>query len=125
MRNLLTQKKIMLPKINRLKKAKDIEKVVRTGQGIKEGFLILKFIKNNLNQNRFGVSVSQKISKKATLRNKIKRRLINLLNSKLKKIKEGIDIFLIVLPGLENKDFWETEETINKIFNKAKILKND
>ena len=111
----------MLPKTNCLKRKKDFEKVLKEGKGFKEDFLFLKFSPNNLKKSRFGIIVSQKNSKKATLRNKIKRRIKAVINSKLSKIKKEVDVVLVALPGLETKDFWEIEETINQLFEKAKI----
>jgi len=113
----------MLPQTSRLKKKKDIERVFKKGKGVKEDFLILKTVKNDLNETRFGFIVSQKISKKANIRNKIKRRLRELVKVKLKKLKKGTDNLIIVLPGLETKDFWEIEETITKLIKKAQVLK--
>jgi len=123
----------MSPKINSLKKRKDIERVFEKGKRFKEDFLILKITKNALSQTRFGFIVSKKVSKKATLRNKIKRKLREIVSKKGKKLKKGhrppatrpgMDIVLIALPGLETKDFWEIDETLNKLFKKAKCLKN-
>jgi ribonuclease P protein component len=111
----------VLPKQNRLKKKKDFERVLKEGKGFKEDFLFLKILKNNLEFSRFGFIVSQKVSKKATVRNKIKRRLREIVRLRLKRIKRGIDGVLIALWGLENKSFKEMEETINKIFKRAKI----
>ena len=111
----------MLPKINRLKQKKDFERVSKKGRSFKEDFLVLRIVSNNLKINRFGFVVSQKISKLASQRNKIKRRLRELVKSKLPKLKKGIDGILIACPGLETKDFWEMEESINKLFKKAKI----
>jgi len=112
----------MLAEINRLKQKKDIERVFRKGENFKEDFLILKLAKNSLNRARLAFVVSQKVSKKATLRNKIRRRLSELVRFKIKKIKKGIDVVVVALPGLEEKDFWEIEETINKLFSKAKLI---
>lgn len=111
----------MLPKANRLKREKDIERVFKEGESFKEDFLILKTVKSNLKNSRFAFIVSQKVSKKAALRNKIRRRLSELARLKIKNIKKGMDLVLLATPGLEEKDFWEIEETINKIFAKAKI----
>jgi len=33
-----------------------------------------------------------------------------------------LDTLLIACPGLETKDFWEIDETLNKLFKKAKVL---
>jgi len=114
----------MLPETNRLKKKKDIERVFERGERFKEDFLVLKMTKNNLTQTRFGFIVSQKVSKKAVLRNTIKRKLSEIAKVKLKRLKKGIDVLLIVRPGLETKDFWEIDETLNRLFKKAKCLKN-
>ena len=110
----------MLAKENRLKE-KDIKRVLKNGQTFKEDFLILKMVKNNLDKARFGFIVSQKLSKKATVRNKIKRRLSNLAKAKIKKLEKGIDGIFIAVPGLETKDFWEIEGTMDKIFLKARL----
>ncbi len=112
---------IMLPKANRLKKNKDFERVFRVGEGYKEDFLFLKIRENNLETSRFGFVVSKKFSKKALIRNRIKRQLREIVKLKLSKIKKGIDGVILVRPGLRDKDFWELEEVINKLFKKAKL----
>ena len=111
----------MLTKANRLNNKKDIEGVLKKGRGFKEDFLILKTAKNNLNKTRFAFIVSSKVSSKATVRNKIKRKLSELVRIKLKKIKSGTDNILIASPGLEIKDFWEMEEIMTQLFKKAKL----
>lgn len=113
----------MLPKINRLKNKKDFEKIFKNGKRFKEEFLLLIMIKNNIKTTRFGIVVSQKVSKKATLRNKIKRWISEIIRLKIiKKIKKGFDILLIAVPEIEFKNFWEIEEVINKLFKKANII---
>jgi len=134
----------MLPKKNCLKKEKDFAKVFKEGQNFKEDFLYLKIKKNNLKSSRFGFIVSKKVSKKATSRNKIKRRLREIVRIKLPFIKKGIDGVIIVAAGLEinpvrdYKDrektqrkkisngvnnFWELEEIVNKLFRKSGLFK--
>ena len=110
----------MLPKANRLKKKKDFEKVFKQGKGFEEDFLYLKVFKNNLELTRFGFVVSKKFSPKAIERNKIRRRLGELIKVKLPKIKKGIDGIIIVMPGAKN-DFQKLEEIVSKIFKKAKL----
>lgn len=112
----------MLPKINRLKKEKDFRKILHKRESTREKFLILKILKNDSDNVRVGISVSKKISKKAVLRNKIKRRLSACLKSKMPQIKKGLDLFLIALPGLETKNFSETEEMCEALLKKVKIL---
>ena len=112
----------MLPKNNRLTKKKDFEYVFKKGRSFKEDFLILKIVEKHLGQIRFGFVVSQKISKKASLRNKIKRRISESVRFKIGKFKKRLDGILIALPEIEKKDFWKIDEIIEKLFKKAKIL---
>ena len=91
----------MLSGINRLKKKKDFERVFRRGRGLKDGFLSLKFAKNNLGLTRFGFVVGQKVSHKAVIRNKVKRRLRELVRVKLGNIKKGFDVAVVASKGAE------------------------
>ncbi len=124
---------------DRLKKKKDFERVFKRGIRFKEDFLILKTVKNDLDETRFGFVVSRKVSPKAIVRNKIRRRLKELVRravtkgqeedlsssprAKAKMTKKGTDNLFVVLPGLEKKDFWEVENVVAKLFKKAGIIK--
>jgi len=112
----------MLPKANRLKKENDFRRILRQRGSAKEGFLILRAVPNVFGVVRVGISVSKKVSKKATLRNKLKRRLSEIAKKKMPQIKKGWDVFLIALPGLENKSFLEIDKTCENLFKKAKVL---
>lgn len=113
----------MLPRKNRLKKKKDFERVFKEGKGAREDFLFLKLVKNNFGFNRFAFVVGKNVSKKANLRNKVKRRISETVGLKLKNLKPGVDGVFIAIPGLEKKDFWQIGKTIEKIFVKAKLIK--
>jgi len=115
----------MLPKINRIKKKKDFEVIFKTAKSLKESFVILKTVKNNLGVNRFGFVVSQKVSKKATERNRVRRRLASIIKSEGKNIKAGTDLVLIALPGIEKRSFLEIKDFFNKVINKAGIVIKD
>lgn len=112
----------MLPAINRLKKKRDFDRVFKKGKGFKEDFLVLKSTPNNLKISRFGFIVSQKVSKKATVRNKIKRKLRELVRLRMAEIKKGIDGVLIVSKGLENEKLEQLEKKFVGLFKKAKLI---
>jgi len=113
----------MLPKINRLKKTKEIERVFKNGKSHKEGFLFFKLLKNGLTVSRFGFIVGQKVSKKATTRNKVKRRMRAAVKKELPNIKPGFDIILVALKGLETKNFKEVEEAARRLIQKSGICR--
>ncbi len=111
----------MLSKKSRLNKKKNFKDIFQRGKSFKENFLVLKVLKKNANQIRFGFVVSQLISKKATVRNKIKRRLSELVRPRFRKLKRGIEAVLIATPGIETKNFLEMEKILDKLFKKSGI----
>jgi len=114
----------MLAKENRLKKNKDFEKVFKQGKGLKQGFLYLKILKNKeLSSSRFGIVASKNYSQKAVERNRIKRRISEIIRINLSEIKKGIDGVIVVMPGAED-DFKKLEKTIKQLFKKANITVN-
>lgn len=115
----------MFKKENRLQKEKDIERVFKKGKGFKEDLLALKLLKNDLGENRFAIVVSQKVAKKASLRNKIRRRIREAIKEKREKVRTGLDVVLVTLPGFEKKKFEETKKSLTKLFLKSKLLKKD
>lgn len=108
----------MLPIKNRLTKKKDFDIVFKKGESIKNGFLVFKILKNQLQENRFGFIVANKISNKSTIRNKIKRRLRAAVLKELDKNKNHLDIIIITLPGIEKIKFSEIENQLLSLFKK-------
>ncbi len=115
----------MLPIKNRLKKKKDFEKVLKEGKSVKWDGLALKYCSNSFKESRFGIIVSKKVSKKAVVRNKIKRRIREILRRELEKIKKSQDIVFFVFPEFKNKEFPEVQKIVIKLLKKGKLLKND
>ena len=112
----------MLAKENCLRKKKDIERVFKQGKGFKQGFLFLKIAKNDLTLNRFAIVVSKKISLKAVIRNKIKRRLRAATRARLNEMEQGWDTVIVAQQGLENENFEEIKKLLNKLFAQAKLF---
>ena len=111
----------MLPKINRLKKKRDFEIVFEKGKSSRDNFLALRAAPNNSEISRFGFIVSKKISKKAVVRNKIRRRLSFAIEQEIKNIKKGVDVILVALPGIEKKEFSEIQEAVKGALNRVKL----
>lgn len=112
----------MLPKKFRLTKDKDFEKVAKQGRACFTKGLGIKYIRNNLAISRFGIVVSLKVSKKATQRNKIKRRLREIIRKKLPEVKSGYDIMVLTNPSSLEFDYHQMGEKITGLFKKAGLL---
>lgn len=113
----------MLAKKSRLKKNKDFDLVFKEGKTAYGGFLGVKIRKNQLENNRFGILLSTKVSKLAIVRNLYKRRIKNILKNQKPEIKEGYDCVIIVLPTIINKNYQEIKGEINNTFNKLKFYR--
>jgi len=114
----------MLPKKYRLKKSGDIKSVLKLGRIVREGFLILKARENNLSSSRFAFLISLKVSKKATVRNRLRRKLSEFIRLNLSDIERNcssFDAVLIVASDFSSKSGQETGELINKLFIRAKL----
>ena len=110
----------MLKKENRLTKRKDFERVYKKGRGIKADSLFLKILENEQEATRIGIVISKKVSKRAVIRNKIKRRIREIV--KKNNFLPGFDLVIITYPQIKEKDFHQLEIEINQLFKKAKCL---
>lgn len=113
----------MLPKKNRITKKTDFDAVFKNGRGDKEGFFLLKCISSVCPESRFGLIVSKKISKKAVVRNRIRRQLYSVIASQIAKINKAYECVVVALPGAEKSDFQTIVKTLEKLFVKTGIVK--
>lgn len=73
--------------------------------------------KDNLN-SRFGFIISTKISKKAVIRNKIKRIISEKIRMKLPDVKAGLDVVFLVKPSILRLEREEIEKEISNVLIK-------
>lgn len=83
--------------------------------------MFLKLAKNRLGVARVAFVVSQKISKKAAVRNRIKRRLRESAKSLAPCLKTGLDMVVVAQAGIENKTSLEIKNNLSKLFQKANL----
>ncbi|HEX9664792.1 MAG TPA: ribonuclease P protein component [Patescibacteria group bacterium] len=112
----------MLPKQHRLSKDRDFQKVFKAGRSVFSAILNLKVLKTSNQVSRFGIIVSNKVSKRATARNKIKRQLRGALQTNLEKLKPGYDCVIIAKQTILDKEYEEIEATLFDLLRKAGTL---
>lgn len=113
----------MLAKKYRLKKETKIKKVLKKGRFFKNKYLRLKLLKNDIKYSRFATPVGLKVSKKAVTRNKIKRRIQEVLRLNWDKIKPGYDILVMVNPSIKDKEYQQIKQTLLNLLDQAGLLK--
>ncbi len=114
----------MLARINRLKGTRSFDKVKKEGSLFQsKSFAIAVLERKDKEPSRFGFIVSNKISKRANARNKIKRVLRETVRTNLPKLKAGFDlVFLVKKPAL-TKQTKEIREEVSLVFKKANLFR--
>lgn len=111
----------MLAQKNRLKKA-DFELIFKNGNKSYSQDCNLRYIANRLDYCRFAVIVSNKVSNKAVIRNKLRRRIKAVILSNLSNFRYNFDLIITVLPELSKKNFSENGEILVSLFKKNRLF---
>ncbi len=88
-------------------------------------FFIVKISKNTLVHNRYGFIISKKIDKRATVRNRVKRRIRACIEELHPKMVTGYDLLFIIKKEAVEKTTEILFSTISEILIKEKILINE
>ena len=110
----------MLKKKYRLNKTKEFNKIWQLGRSGYGPILGLKLLPNDLPYSRFAFLISKKVSKRAVVRNLLKRRLREIIKLDWLTLS-GYDAVIIALPSAANKSFAELRAEVQFLFKKLKV----
>lgn len=113
----------MLKKCNRISYDKEFDRVFKAGQSFYSKVLGLKAVPNERPETRVGILVSTKVSKKAVVRNRLKRQIREIFFLELAKFKGGNDLVIIVLPLILDKSFEEITKDLRRGFKALNLYK--
>ena len=116
-----------LPKAHRLKKRQDYRAVYERGIRRYSPYLTLlalqiKSESTSTLPTMFGISISKKVSKKAVIRNRIKRQIKAVIASKLKAITPGWKVVIVVKPKAIECKYEHFLRELEELLKKAKII---
>ena len=110
-----------MKKINIIKESKEFENIIHNGKFIRNKYYILYYLKNDNNKYyRFGLSVGKKISNKAVIRNKLKRRLKSIIDNHKNFYQNDQDYIIIMKRSCLEASFEELENNFIDLINKIK-----
>jgi ribonuclease P protein component len=109
----------------RLKKKKDFEDTYRKGKKIISKAFLIKIRRNELSETRVGFVVSKKTVKKIVSRNRLKRRMREIVRKLEDNLVIGNDIIIIAKSNASNQKYDEMEVEINVLLQNAKLIKNE
>ncbi|EAW33840.1 ribonuclease P protein component [Lyngbya sp. PCC 8106] len=126
----------MLPKVHRLWHPQDFKAVYARGVHRKTSHLTLRALRCSpqpedqiseiLNQTqratRIGISISQKVSKRAVVRNRIKRQIRAAFRQLLSKLSSGWDIVIVVKPTAIECNYAEFLQELEQLLVQAEVI---
>jgi len=113
----------MLAKEFRIKFKKDFDNILKSRNKFFSNNFSLKFSENHQDISKFSIVVSAKISKKAVIRNQLRRRIFEILRLKTPSIKPGYSVMIFPKAGALLLDYQTLEQEIFYILNKSRLLK--
>ncbi|MEL7037647.1 MAG: ribonuclease P protein component [Cyanobacteria bacterium J06592_8] len=126
----------MLPKANRLWHRQDFKAVYTRGVHRKTPHLTLRAWRCSPQRNRqmqesfdetehstrIGISISQKVSKRAVIRNRIKRKIRAALRQLLPKLSKGWDIVIVVKPTAIECNYAKFLQELEELLVQAEVI---
>ena len=99
-----------------IKSSREYTEIIKKCKYVKNKYFIIYFRKNN-NYNRYGISVPTKTGK-ANIRNKIKRRIKNIIDINKISIQKSFDYVIIIRKGLVELSYKEIEINLLDLLKK-------
>lgn len=112
----------MLAKKYRLTKRGDFKEIFSKGRRLAGRFFSIRYAPNTLENSRFAVVVANKVAKKASQRNRLKRQVREIIYLNLDKFNEKFDIIVNILSAALNKNYQDLEENLLAILKKNKLI---
>ena len=123
-----------LPKANRLRQRRDFTVVYQQGIRRRASYLTLRALRRSLKQHcsepvkpqasptRIGISINLKVSKRAVVRNRIKRQLRSALRQLLPRLTSGWDVVILVHPEAVECDYLQFLQELEQLLIQAEVI---
>lgn len=115
----------MLKSKNRFHGYGSLRYVYKNGQSVRSSLITIKYIENPRRKNsRFTVVVSKKVMKSAVRRNRIRRRIYEVVRQEISTIKDNYDVVVMVFSGeVYSIDYKNLESLLKQLFSQANLYK--
>lgn len=115
----------MLTQPHRFHGHNSLRYVYRHGQAVRTSQLIVRHLDNpRRTASRFSVVVSKKVLKSAVLRNRVRRRLYEIVRHELPTLRSGVDVvFIVVSPEVLTLDHATLNGLVRQLFASGRLYK--
>jgi ribonuclease P protein component len=130
---------VALPKVNRLRRRQDFSAVYQSGLRRTTPHLTLRALELSSRRSQradgspaiappatcIGISISQKVSKRAVVRNRIKRQIRAALYPLLPQMGSGWYCVIVVKPGAVECDYQQFLQELKQLLTDAEVINGD
>ena len=121
-----------LPKANRLKHRQDFDRVYQRGarrRATNLQVVLLRLSPSGQSKGvlpiQVGISISKKVSKRAVVRNRLKRQLKAIVAQFLPRLEPGLRMVIVVRSDALTCDYWQLLQELEYLLVKAEVLHGD
>ncbi len=121
-----------LPKANRLKQRRDFTAVYQRGLRRNSDNLALRALRPRQKDelppkppSQIGISISKKVSKRAVIRNRIKRQIRVALRQLLPRIPPGWKVVIVVRESAIECDYFQFLQELKQLLVDAEVINGD
>ncbi len=108
----------------RLRKAEEFQRLREVGRTQHHRTMLLSFTSNDFLYNRYGFIIGKRVGNAVT-RNRIRRRLREILRALDPQLKPGFDVVLIARQPLAEQPFDGIVRTVNDLFRRAELMNEE
>ena len=110
-----------LNRSNRISLQKDFQKILKRGKRVSDEVFLLRFVSNNHNHTRVASPISLKHSKKAVKRNKLRRRIQEVMREHLGDFAPTLDIIVMSRPEAIKLEYDQIKTRLEKLISKIQL----
>jgi ribonuclease P protein component len=92
------------------------------GRSVSTKEFVFKYYENGQKLSRFAFITSNKLDNRATVRNKLRRQLRDVVRLNLLKLKKNVDVLLVCQKPILKLDYEQLEQAMVSAAKKARLL---
>lgn len=107
-----------------IKKNSDFVNVYHHGKSYANKYLVMFILKNDTDQNRYGITVSKKVGN-SVVRHRVTRLIRESIRLNEEKLDRGFDIVIVARNTAKNKNYFDISGAFMHLGKLHRILKSD
>ena len=104
-----------MKKTDIIKSSSEYTEIINKGMRVKSNNFSI-YYRKNIDKNRYGISIPKKTGK-AVIRNKIKRRVKNIIDNNKNRMQSSYDYVIIIRKGILELTYLDMEKELLKLMN--------